>query len=100
MSYWLREFAGWIVLILGLVIFGLVYDLLLNKRIFEAGPLAFVGFAVFRGGIHLLKVSMAVRAVRETSTPMPAHTTLRRLPGSKPRVIVTDPRRAMPGPQP
>lgn len=99
MSYWIREIGGWIVLILGLAIFGLVYDLLLHKRIFEAGPLAFIGFVVFRGGIHLLKVAMAARTAREAVAEMPAVTTRRALPGVTPRVTPTDARRTMPGPQ-
>lgn len=100
MNYWLREIAGWIVLVMGLGVFVLVYDLLLNKRIFEAGPLAFVGFVVFRGGIHLLKVAMAARAVRDSAVPPAPATTRRTLPGTKPRVVATDVRKAMPGPQP
>ena len=97
MSYWLREVAGWLLLVAGLVVFGLVYDLLLRKRVFEAGPLVFVGFVVFRGGLHLLKVAMAARASRNlTAAAVP--NARRAVPASPPRVAATDVRRVVPGP--
>jgi len=64
MSYWAREIAGWLLILLGLYAFYEMYDFLLRKRIFEAMPLAFVGFVIFRGGIHLLKVAVAAQAAR------------------------------------
>lgn len=64
MSYWAREVAGWVLVVIGLVVFWNTYDLLLRKRVFEAGPSAFIGFIVFRGGIHLLKVAVAAQAAR------------------------------------
>jgi len=64
MSYWAREIAGWILILLGLYIFYQAYDMLLRKRVIEAVPLTFAGFIVFRGGIHLLKVAVAAQAAR------------------------------------
>jgi hypothetical protein len=46
----------------------------MRKRIFEAVPMAFVGFIIFRGGIHLLKVAIAAQAargLREAVRPVP-----------------------------
>ena len=60
-AYWSREVAGWLLILGGLFFFLAAYNLLLNRRVFEAGPLVFVGFIVFRGGIHLLKVAVAAR---------------------------------------
>jgi len=63
-AYWSREIAGWALILIGLIFFWQTYDLLLNKRVFEAAPMAFVGFIVFRGGIHVLKVAVAAQAAR------------------------------------
>lgn len=68
MSTWLREVAGWILLGVGLAAFTVCYFVfLLNRRVIEAAALGFIGFTVFRGGMHLLKVAMASRAAREAS---------------------------------
>lgn len=64
LAYWSREIAGWILILVGLFAFWNAYDMLLNKRIFEAGPVVFMGFIVFRGGIHILKVAVAAQASR------------------------------------
>jgi hypothetical protein len=61
MRFWLRELAGWLLVVLGLVVFYFCFALLANGFILEAGPLTFIGFIVFRGGIHLLKVAVAAR---------------------------------------
>jgi hypothetical protein len=69
MRFWWREAAGWALVGLGLVTFYRCYTLLVPAgeapRIIEAGPLAFIGFVVFRGGIHLLKVAVAARVCIE-----------------------------------
>jgi hypothetical protein len=65
MRFWVREIAGWVLVVLGLFIFLLCYGLLVGAgtppRLLEAGPLMFIGIIVFRGGIHLLKVAVAAR---------------------------------------
>lgn len=68
MSYWAREIAGWLLILAGLTAFYQSYDFLVRKRVIEAVPLAFVGFVIFRGGIHLLKVSVAAQAARGLKT--------------------------------
>jgi hypothetical protein len=65
MSYWGREIAGWILLVLGLLMFVTVYDFCERRAIFEAGVFAVVGIFVFRGGIHLLKVAVAARVCQQ-----------------------------------
>ena len=63
MLFWVREIAGWALVGLGLFLFYVCYVILLQPapRILESGPLAFIGFIIFRGGIHLLKVAVAAR---------------------------------------
>jgi hypothetical protein len=66
MGAWVREAAGWVLLGVGLAAFAVCYFVfLLQRRVVEAMILAFVGFTVFRGGLHLLKVAVAARAARE-----------------------------------
>src|SRR5262245_47364161 len=98
MSYWLREVAGWGLVLLGLIIFWTAYNLLLDKRVFEATPLKFVGFIVSRGGIHLLTVAVAAQAARslpEVVAPTPCRP-LR--PGGRP-FGPTPVQSVMPGPK-
>ncbi len=80
-----REIAGWLLVALGLGTFGLTFYLLIAyTMIVQAGPMVAVGFIVFRGGIHLLKVAIAARicqpnievrkpAVRSVRTLMGKH---------------------------
>jgi hypothetical protein len=65
MTYWLREAAGWLLLLAGLWFFGLAYDYCERLKVFEAGVMAVIGIVVFRGGIHLLKVAVAARVCRQ-----------------------------------
>ncbi len=58
-----REVAGWLGLIAGMGVFGITLGLLMDQRLFEAVPATFIGFVVFRGGVHLLKSSLALQAV-------------------------------------
>jgi hypothetical protein len=59
MRYWLREISGWLLLILGVLLFYLCYLLLLSHDVTEAWPLALIGIVVFRAGVQLLKVAVA-----------------------------------------
>jgi hypothetical protein len=63
-AYWSREVAGWLLVLGGVYAFWSAYTLLLSKRIFEATPMVFIGFIVFRGGVHVLKVAVAAQAAR------------------------------------
>ncbi len=70
MNVWVREVAGWALVLLGLILFGEACLFVINKRIFSAGPFLFAGFVVFRGGLHLVKVATAARACREAVGPI------------------------------
>ncbi len=65
MSYWLREIAGWLLILVGLWLMGIVIEYCQNRWILEAAILAVMAVFVFRGGIHLLKVAIAARICRE-----------------------------------
>jgi membrane-bound ClpP family serine protease len=101
-AYWSREVAGWVLILGGLLAFFNAYSLLLNKRIFEATPMVFIGFIVFRGGIHVLKVAVAAQAARNlpettqptkmrgpraTARPVGPTPTSAVVPGRKPRQV-------------
>lgn len=63
-----REIVGWALIGLGLIAFGITYfGFLRNGLIFQSAPMAFIGFIIFRGGIHLVKVAVAARMCREMS---------------------------------
>ena len=70
MNFWLRELAGWALVVLGLAIFGLCILFLRSARMIETGPLFVIGFVVFRGGIHLLKVAVAARVCLQAAEPV------------------------------
>ena len=66
MGVWLREAAGWVLLGTGLAAFAVCYFVfLLQRRVIEAVGLGLIGFTVFRGGMHLLKVAIAAKAAKE-----------------------------------
>src|SRR4051794_38452686 len=97
--YWSREVAGWLLIAVGLVMFWNTYALLLNRRIFEAAPTAFIAFVIFRGGVHLLKVAVAAQAARALpeSSAQPATRKASRMPT---RTIAPTPVKAVvPGPK-
>lgn len=64
-GYWVREVAGWLLLLLGLWVFWLSVRLLQDGLILRGPPIALVGFVIFRGGIHLLKVAVAARMTQQ-----------------------------------
>jgi hypothetical protein len=66
MRFWFRELVGWLLVALGLYLFLVVATELLNPaidwpRFIQAGPFILIGFIIYRGGIHLLKVAVAAR---------------------------------------
>lgn len=100
MTYWLREVGGWVLVALGLIAFAQAYDMLLRKRLFEAGPMAFIGFIIFRGGIHLLKVAVAAQAARRLPEGSAATAGGKRLPRPVARPVgPTRPEAVLPGPK-
>jgi hypothetical protein len=64
MSFWLRELGGWLLVGLGLAVFGQVYLFCEAHWYFGATLLLVMGIFIFRGGIGLLKVAVAANVVR------------------------------------
>jgi hypothetical protein len=91
MRFWFRELAGWLLVGLGLYVFLIVATELLNPaidwpRFITAGPILVIGFIIYRGGIHLLKVAVAARVCLQAQaelsrqTPVPPRRTVRPAP--------------------
>ncbi len=65
MTFWLREVAGWLLLILSLVMIGLAYLFCEHRMILELWPWTILAIFVFRGAIHLLKTAVAARICQQ-----------------------------------
>ena len=63
MRFWVRELAGWVLVLLGLYVFYLTLLVLSSDGpwLIEAIFFTVIGVVVFRSGIHLLKVAVAAR---------------------------------------
>jgi hypothetical protein len=57
----LREIAGWLLVVIGLAVFLFAGVLIYGGLILTAPPIGLIGFFIFRGGIHILKVAVASR---------------------------------------
>jgi hypothetical protein len=73
--FWMREVAGWVLVLLGLWVFAQCVALFFANppHLIVGGSLTFMGVIIFRGGIHLLKVATAaqvcLRAQRQLDAP-------------------------------
>jgi len=65
MRLWLREIAGWLLVALGVAGFYFSFVFLTGRHVLEAAPMTFIGFILFRGGIHLLKVAVAAQVCQQ-----------------------------------
>ena len=85
----MREVCGWVLVVLGLLAFYESWRMLWNRMIFETPAMVIVGFIIFRGGIHLLKVAVAARtaqranrelddALKRPKLPLPKALTVRK----------------------
>ncbi len=59
----IREITGWVLLLLGLNIFYISFGYIDQGKVVEGSTAAFIGVFVFRGGLQLMKVAVAARAV-------------------------------------
>jgi hypothetical protein len=86
MSFWLRELAGWTLMVISLGMFALLYVFCERRMILEIWPWTIASIFVFRGSIHLLKVAVAARValrVQDRLYPIPTPESLNQgaLPG-------------------
>ncbi len=65
MRFWWRELGGWLLIGLGLLCFGVVWQFCKRRWLLEAMPMTVIGMMIFWGGIHLLKVAVAVRICQQ-----------------------------------
>lgn len=72
MSFWIREICGWLLVLLGLATFLYCRERLFEGYIIEGAELMIIGIIIFRGGIHLLKVSLAARICLRAQDAAPA----------------------------
>ncbi len=61
MRFWIREAAGWVLIVISLWLFFQIYVMLQNKLYWDSGALVLIGIFVFRGGIQLLRTAVAAR---------------------------------------
>jgi hypothetical protein len=100
MRYLLREAAGWLLVVIGLLCFGYCYVLTIEKTVTHDGHVsegrilyavlwAVIGIVVFRGGVHLLKVAVAARVCQQAEDRLypapPVAAALARQPASPPQ---------------
>ena len=57
----IREFVGWLLVLVGLGLIGVDFLLAINRNVIEALALALPSVIVFRAGIGLVRISMAAR---------------------------------------
>lgn len=69
MGHWLREIAGWILILLGLYGYWIALAFLAAQpaRLIEGGTMAAVSTMLFRGGLLLVRVVTAARIVERGS---------------------------------
>ncbi|MFO0936949.1 MAG: hypothetical protein U0798_10590 [Gemmataceae bacterium] len=71
----LREILGWLLLVVGLVTFLLAAVQVLAEHAACSGlVLTGIGYVIFRGGLHLIKVAVAARAAAEGRGTLPTAT--------------------------
>jgi len=67
--YWLRECAGWSLVIFALVIFSQGMNYVANRQVVEGGIVLFAAVGLVRTGILLIRLSTAARIAASTITP-------------------------------
>jgi hypothetical protein len=84
--FWVREALGWVLVALGLITFFIAMSLLLRDGPFllEGPQFIAIGFFVFRGGLQLIKMSIAGRVSLQAQKVALAHDEAARNAGKAP----------------
>jgi len=88
MIYWIRELLGWTLIAAGLFVFYIALAALLQDGpyVLEGPMMVAIGFVIFRGGLQVLKVSLAGRVCTQANTAALAQQEIpRRAGGVSPR---------------
>jgi hypothetical protein len=95
--FWIREILGWLLVLAGLYVFYIAMQLLLRDGpfILEAPLFVAIGFFVFRGGLQLIKMSVAGRVCLDAQKAA-LETGRNQLPAGMPRRGQTRQPRATP----
>ena len=63
----IREFIGWLLVLVGLALIGLLVALAIKRNVLEAMALSIPATVVFRSGIGLVRMSAAARVATRLS---------------------------------
>lgn len=67
----IREFIGWLLVLVGLALIGLLVALAIKRNVLEAMALSIPATVVFRSGIGLVRMSAAARVATRLSKDKP-----------------------------
>lgn len=68
MLIWIREFCGWLLLGLALLLVKIGIDYVSTRHVVEAGVVAMMALGLLRAGVLLIRMSTAARiAIKEVS---------------------------------
>lgn len=68
MFFWIREIAGWILVIIGLGLVLLALSFLSDRQVVEGGVATMAAIFIFRGGLLLIRISTAARICLQPAT--------------------------------
>lgn len=69
MGFWIREIVGWLLIAMGIYGYWIALAFLATQpsRLIEGATTAFMSTMLFRGGLLLVRISAAARAVLHSS---------------------------------
>lgn len=71
MLFWIREIAGWMLVVVALAMIALGVRMVSSTQIVEATAIMFAALGVLRMGVLLVRVSTAARICMNEHRPLP-----------------------------